>query len=297
MKRFDGPAGRRRAVDVLLDNPSVRGDALLAERLFDAGQVRGHATGDILIAQDHVSADVAFLLAGEVEIRVNDRVVGTRSAPAHVGEMAAIDPRAARSATVIARTSVVAAWVSEVALTAIGDDHPSLWRGFARVLADRLRARAVFHRAPNARPKVFVGSSVEGLPVARAVLLQLEHDPLDVRLWTEGTFGLSHYTLPDLHAEVDTADFAVMCLTPDDETTSRGSTQRAPRDNLLLEAGLFAGRLGYERVFLLKPRGAAMKLPSDLFGLSMVEFGGGASPSLTAAGEQLRRAIIQLGVR
>lgn len=295
--RFEGEEGRRRALDVLLDNPAVRGHRSLAEALLAVADTREHAAGDVLVTQDGPGTELAFLLAGEVEVRVNRRLVAIRSAPAHVGEMAAIDPKADRSATVLARKTTVAAWIAEPQLTRIATEFPELWRGFARVLADRLRERRAFHRAPNERPRAFIGSSVEGLQAARALRVEMDHDPIDLHAWPERTFRPSHYTLPDLLSEVDACDFAIFCLTGDDEVTSRGGTASVPRDNVLFEIGLFVGRLGHERVLLLRPRGVALKLPSDLDGLGAIEFVAGERPDLAVAAERVRWVVAEVGVR
>ncbi len=295
--RFEGEEGRRRALDVLLDNSAVRGHRPLAEALLAAADLREHAAGEALLTQDRPGSELAFLLAGEVEVRVNRRLVAIRSAPAHVGEMAAIDPKADRAATVLARRPTVAAWVAEPELTRIAMEFPELWRGFARVLADRLRERRAFHRAPNDRPRAFIGSSVEGLPAARALRVEMDRDPIALHAWPERTFRPSHYTLPDLLAEVDACDFAIFCLTGDDVLTSRGGTASAPRDNVVLEIGLFLGRLGQERVLLLRPRGVALKLPSDLDGLGTIDFVAGEPPDLAVAAERVRRVVVKLGVR
>ena len=63
-------------------------------------------------------------------------------------------------------------------------------------------------------------------------------------------------------------DYGVFILAPDDMLESRDSTFRAPRDNVILELGLFVGRLGRECVFLIVPRGIKnLRLPTDLVGL------------------------------
>ena len=68
------------------------------------------------------------------------------------------------------------------------------------------------------RPKVFVGSSTEGLSIAKAIQLNLDHEyhECEVTLWSQGVFGLGRGTLEDLVREAGTADFAVLVLTPDD---------------------------------------------------------------------------------
>ena len=168
--RFEGDEGRRRLLDLVMDQRVVGHDEVLARRLPDAAEIREHAADEVLMVQDDGGNDVAFLFVGSVDILVHEQRVASRTAGEHVGEMAAIDPKAKRSATVRAREATVAAWVPEAKLAGIAQEHPSLWRGFARMLADRLRERGRHVRVENAKPRVFVGSSVEGLEQEKATV-------------------------------------------------------------------------------------------------------------------------------
>lgn len=69
------------------------------------------------------------------------------------------------------------------------------------------------------KPSIFVGSSTEGLEVARAVQVQLADG--EVELWNEGVFTLGHSTLESLVKALNRFDFAVLVLTPDDFTVSQ----------------------------------------------------------------------------
>jgi hypothetical protein len=121
------------------------------------------------------------------------------------------------------------------------------------------------------KPSVFVGSSSEGLEVARAIQAQLADDS-EVELWNEGVLGLSYGTLESLVQALDRFDFAVLVLTPDDSIISRGAQQKAARDNVLIELGLFIGRLGRERTFLLCCKDDNIRIPSDLAGMTLATF-------------------------
>jgi hypothetical protein len=121
------------------------------------------------------------------------------------------------------------------------------------------------------KPTVFIGSSKEGIEVARAVEVHLE-EVAEATLWNEGVFGLSYGSLESLVKSLDGFDFAVLVLTPDDLVTSRDVTYQSARDNVLLEVGLFLGCLGRERTFLIFDREAPVKVPSDLAGISLATF-------------------------
>lgn len=150
------------------------------------------------------------------------------------------------------------------------------------------------------RSSLFIGSSSEGLEVARALQLELDHDA-EVELWSQGLFGLSEGTLASLVAAVDRFDFAVLVLTADDMTVSRGVESPAPRDNVLFELGLFMGGLGVSRTFIVFDRSSPPALPSDLAGVTPATFQrhstGNLQASLGASASLIRRTMSTLGPR
>src|SRR3954447_19463502 len=101
------------------------------------------------------------------------------------------------------------------------------------------------------KPALFVGSSSEGLEFARAVRSLLEQDA-EVTLWNEGFFALGNTFIESLVNSLHRFDFATVVLTPDDMIKSREVTTLGPRDNALFELGLFIGRLGRERTFVIR---------------------------------------------
>jgi hypothetical protein len=117
------------------------------------------------------------------------------------------------------------------------------------------------------RPSMFIGSSSEGKTIAQHVRAQLMDDA-EVTIWNEGPFGLGQGTLESLVKALDQFDFAVLVLTPDDMVESRENMMQSPRDNVLFECGLFMGRLGRERTFIIYDADQPLKIPSDLAGVT-----------------------------
>ncbi len=148
-------------------------------------------------------------------------------------------------------------------------------------------------------PSVFVGSSREGLEVARAVKVQLS-DAGEVELWNEDVFSLSAGTLESAMHALSRFDFAVLVLTPDDVTVSRGVELNSTRDNVLIELGLFIGGLGRERTLMLYCTDRNVKIPSDLAGITFATFAmpddlDRLIPAVGSACVRIRNVIRKLG--
>jgi predicted nucleotide-binding protein len=147
--------------------------------------------------------------------------------------------------------------------------------------------------------QLFIGSSREGLPLTDEIAHGLLRDPVLVRRWTNNVFVASHYPLEDLETSLAAADLALLIATPDDVIASRGSSHNAPRDNIVFELGLFMGALGRRRSFLLRPRGVDLKLPTDLLGLTPIDYDADTTRPLdarmTPVCHELRRLIATLG--
>jgi hypothetical protein len=149
------------------------------------------------------------------------------------------------------------------------------------------------------RPHLFIGSSSEGHKFAEAIQLNLDRIA-DVTIWSQGIFGLGQGSLESLVDSLEQFDYAILVLTPDDVSTSRGVTENSPRDNVLFELGLFIGRIGRERTFIVYDRTKEIKLPSDLAGITPADFqihaNGNLQASLGGACTRIKQVIEKLGV-
>jgi CRP/FNR family cyclic AMP-dependent transcriptional regulator len=299
--RFTGQPGKRRLLEALRAQALVAGDVSLASVLLKHGTLRDYPATQVLITQGAPDNDLFLLVSGSVSVRVNGREVAIRNAGTHIGEMALVDALARRSATVLAVEHTIALRVEERNFTNLAAKHPELWRRVASEIAKRLRERNKQIRVPNNRPVLFIGSSNEGLAIAQEIHRNLRAKPVVPRIWSDGVFQASRTAIESLIALAQEADFAVLVLTADDITISRRSKKVSPRDNLIFELGLFMGAIGRERVFILKPHHLDIKIPSDLLGITWIEYAArGPKPlrvRLRAPINQLSRVIAKNGSR
>lgn len=301
IERFQGVEGRRRLVAALTEHRLIANRQELAERLVAVGELMEVPAGTVFINQGEQTSDVFFIVAGKVEVRVNGKIVAYRFPGDHVGEMAAIEPTQPRAASVAPVETSVLLKVSEGEFSAAAEQFPDVWRRVAATLARRLAERNHLVTAQRERVRVFIMSSVEALPIVELLIKQFAHDPFLAVAWKNGVFRASHYTLDDLEAELDDSDFAIAVAHADDVVITRDDEWPAIRDNVILELGLFMGRLGRRRAFLMEPRDMDLKLPSDLAGLTTIPYryvkGKDAEHYIAPACARLRELILEAGAK
>jgi CRP/FNR family cyclic AMP-dependent transcriptional regulator len=268
--RFEG-AGRPNLIDALRRQDLISGDKALAEVFAAAGTLEEYSKGARMIVEDAADNDIYLLLAGSVAVVVKGNEVATRKAGQSVGEMAAIEPAQARSASIFAHDTVVALKVTNTQFLRIAADHPEVWQPLARELARRLLERNKLIAVPNDSPRLFIISSAEALAIAQELQKGLDRDVLST-VWTDGVFFAGGYSLEALEKAVGDSDFAVAIAQPDDIIESRGRRSPTLRDNVLFELGLFMGKLTRYRTILVHPRIKDLKLPSDLQGLTLLSY-------------------------
>jgi hypothetical protein len=146
------------------------------------------------------------------------------------------------------------------------------------------------------KPSLFVGSSSESLDIAYAAQKNLE-DVAEVVVWTQGIFELTRSYLESLLEALEDIEFGLFIFGPDDLIKIRGTEMVSARDNVVFELGLFIGRLGRDRSFILMPKGSAdFHLPTDLLGITTATFQSPSRPerlqaALGPACHDIRTAI------
>ncbi|AUZ48050.1 nucleotide-binding protein [Pseudomonas orientalis] len=125
------------------------------------------------------------------------------------------------------------------------------------------------------KPKIFIGSSREGLDIANAIHSNLTRDA-ECTVWANGVFQISGSTIYSLIKTLRESDFGVFVFSPDDLSVMRGNENPIVRDNVIFELGLFVGRLGIERCFFITPDVTGdLRLPTDLMGITPGQYESG----------------------
>ena len=187
--------------------------------------------------------------------------------------------------------------VQEADFSDIVHQVPSMSRQLAKELGARLRQRSGMIRPRYARPRVFVASASESLPVAKAFEAALS--PVgDIQVWADDrVFKPSTNTMNSLRGMLDQMDFVVAIFSPDDSLWSRRKLLNSPRDNTVFELGLFAGKMGIERAFYAVPNGKKVKVPTDLAGITHLSYENGVPPKVDKASATIRDRIAELEPR
>lgn len=261
-------------LSVLMNQKLVSNNPEIAEDIATNGELVEFLKGDTIITQDGDDQDVYFLLTGEAKIFINrTELPQRRKAGVSVGEMSVIEPSAPRAATLIADEVVVAVKVDAKFFNELLSKYPRVANDLLKDLASRLTERNALIDNCNKTPKLFIISTVEALEIAKDIKLELEHENVEVTIWSKpSTFKAGFYPLDSLEEAVKASDFGLAIMSGDDIIISRGEEFSATRDNVIFELGLFMGSLGRLRTLLAVPRGDESKLASDLQGLTPLNY-------------------------
>lgn len=122
------------------------------------------------------------------------------------------------------------------------------------------------------RTKIFIGSSTEGLNVARKIKSALRYDA-HVDTWADGLFDRpSQAYIEVLENILNKYEYGIFVFTPDDKIFSRGQISNIPRDNVIFEYGMFLGKHTRKKAFFIVPRGIDIKLMTDVLGITSLDY-------------------------
>lgn len=146
------------------------------------------------------------------------------------------------------------------------------------------------------KPRIFIGSSSEALDVAQRIKDFFSPD-YECFLWTDDVFKNNESFLETLVKSASLFDFGFMVFSADDTGTIRNEHFETPRDNILFEYGLFLGRVGLDRAFIIAEENA--KIPTDMLGITHTRYkvetdeqgGKEATDSLEKGLEKLKKQI------
>lgn len=137
--------------------------------------------------------------------------------------------------------------------------------------------------------KIFIGSSTQSLPYANSVKVHLTAkygNQLDVLIWNTA-FSAGEITINRLLDLTEETDLGLFIFAPDDQLLLNEKEEYScTRDNVILEAGFFIGRMGLERTLILAPipeQGKRHRMPTDLSGVTIIQYCHGADEYETYA--------------
>jgi predicted nucleotide-binding protein len=267
---FDDP---KQIVLALAQQETVCSDAV-AETISGIGELKVFAKGEVIASQGEVGEDLFYIMSGAVTVVINEHEYRVRKRGEMIGEMAVMEPGQRRSADLIAAEPQTMLFVvPATAFHKAAQEHGAIWECIARVLSSRLRQRDEMFVPPNPKPVVFIASSSEGSDVVAKAQIRLQASDRELKPWNQpGIFRPTLNTLEELERHAHEVDFVVIVVTADDIRDSRGKVAFVPRDNVLLEFGLFMGGLERQRVFLLASKDADLALASDLSGVTVLYY-------------------------
>ncbi|WP_160318893.1 TIR domain-containing protein [Arthrobacter sp. ERGS1:01] len=142
----------------------------------------------------------------------------------------------------------------------------------------------------NRRATIFIASSTEAIDIAVAAKANFDSD-FDVQIWNENVFTVNRSYLETLLNRASYYDFAIAIFTPDDLAVVHHHQVHVARDNVIFEFGLFLGRLGPNRTFLLAQRGTGMFSDWDGIDVATFEPGGDLVGALKEPCDRLRHVM------
>jgi hypothetical protein len=123
---------------------------------------------------------------------------------------------------------------------------------------------------PLRRTRLFIASASENLGTAEALQAALDSRGVSSVVWNRA-FQFSCTNVENLETIAAQVSGAIFLMGPDDLLMIRDRSMTATRDNVLLELGLFIGKLGRPQCVIVQPQLPNWRCPTDLNGMATIE--------------------------
>jgi predicted nucleotide-binding protein len=283
LELFEGKQGKIRLVEAITRQELVLYDGALAATLAEVAKLNPYAAKqDLYVEGEQGKGRLYFIVAGAVDVLVKGRRVDTVRKGKSLGEFPFLEPGQTYTVTARAAEPTVAAEVAEEDFGPIAEKYPLVWRNMAIMLMKRFRKANEKNIVPPKEPCVFIG---HGRSPAWSLVQRYVNEELQLRsvsFESKPRAGMS--TVAILDEMLQEATFAVLVLTGDDVAESG----KRARQNVVHEAGLFQGALGFRRAILLVESG--IEEFSNVHGLQHISFEHGRiEATFTTLRETLKR--------
>lgn len=123
----------------------------------------------------------------------------------------------------------------------------------------------------QSKPRIFIGSSKESENIAKYIGQNLSTN-YECEIWTDNFFELNKNTYENLVKKAIAFDYAVFIGGKDDIVIRKKtkSKKSAPRDNVYLEFGLYAGILSPSRSYFIIDESCS--IATDLYGITTLRY-------------------------
>jgi hypothetical protein len=132
------------------------------------------------------------------------------------------------------------------------------------------------------KPRIFVGSSSEGLELARKVGAAIDKAGMTAVVWDTSAFPVGSTLLERIESLAEEVEGAVLLFTPDVHAVRAGKATEEAVSNVTFEYGYLSARLTRQRVAICLVDDAV--LPVDLLGVKVIQAGTIAYRSGVAGG-------------
>lgn len=122
------------------------------------------------------------------------------------------------------------------------------------------------------KPNIFIGSATEELTISYAIQQELE-DVAECVVWNQNVICPGKSIFESLIEAAEKCEYSIFVFAPSDNIIIKGVDKKSVRDNIILELGLFIGKIGAENCFMIVPKDyIGLHLPTDLSGIAYLSY-------------------------